>query len=222
MNSQMYPPLIIGHRGVTSRALENTLPALAAAVEKSQPRLDAVEIDIHSTADGEIVLHHNPTTPAGTVIANATLAELSREILPDGSTMPTLSAALDALGGLAVYVEAKGVAPDADAELLRVLRVGPNPDRYQIHGFDHRVIARIGARASDFGLGVLSCSYPLQPERQAIDAGARTLWQQWQLIDLELMERCRRHGIDVIAWTVPAGRMAEVAAMGVAGICTDV
>ncbi len=212
---------LIGHRGVTSRGPENSISALAAAVDISEPRLTGVEIDIHSTADGQIILHHDPVTAGGRVIAESSLAELRRERLSDGSLIPLLSEALAVLGTLDVYVEAKGLDESADRELLRVLHDGPNPEGYYLHSFDHRVIKRLRGLDTAFGYGVLSCSYPVFPERQCRDAGASILWQQWQLIDTDLIRRCEEASLEVIAWTVPVERASDLLALGVAGICLD-
>ncbi len=69
--------LVIGHRGNAMFAPENTLPSLQQAVEAGA---DAVEIDVHLTADGEVVVIHDPTvdrTTNGTgLVAAKSLAEL--------------------------------------------------------------------------------------------------------------------------------------------------
>lgn len=195
---------------------------MRAAVENPALGLAGIEIDIHSTSDGEIVLHHDPVTATGTVIAGATLAQLRAEGLPDGTQFPTLAEVLDAVAPLAVYVEAKGLAPGADDALLELLASGRTPRKYAVHSFDHRIIKRLASKAPGIRTGVLSSSYLIQPERQVLDAGAQVLWQHWELVDAELVDRCRDHGIEVIAWTVPEVRVAEIAAMGVAGICRDI
>lgn len=195
---------------------------MRAAVENPALGLAGIEIDIHSTVDGEIVLHHDPVTATGTVIAGATLAQLRAEGLPDGTQFPTLAEVLDAVAPLAVYVEAKGLAPGADDALLDLLASGRTPRKYAVHSFDHRIIKRLASKAPGIRTGVLSSSYLIQPERQVLDAGAQVLWQHWELVDAELVDRCRDHGIEVIAWTVPEVRVAEIAAMGVAGICRDI
>lgn len=195
---------------------------MRAAVENPALGLAGIEIDIHSTLDGEIVLHHDPVTATGTVIAGATLAQLRAEGLPDGTQFPTLAEVLDAVAPLAVYVEAKGLAPGADDALLELLASGRTPRKYAVHSFDHRIIKRLASKAPGIRTGVLSSSYLIQPERQVLDAGAQVLWQHWELVDAELVDRCRDHGIEVIAWTVPEVRVAEIAAMGVAGICRDI
>jgi glycerophosphoryl diester phosphodiesterase len=213
--------LRIAHRGATSRGLENSLAAFRAAVENETLAVDGVELDVHSTRDGKIVVHHDARLPSGREIGSSTLAEMLSDRLPDGLPAPTLEGALRALGGLRVYIEAKGLHPAADAELLRVMRAGPNPAGYQVHAFDHRIIARLSAEARDFGYGVLSASWPVDPVSPVWSAGAQVLWQHWELVDPELMDRCNDRGIKVIAWTVPETEVTRLAALGVHGICMD-
>lgn len=56
-------PMIVGHRGAAGLAPENTLTAFALAAELG---IDAIELDVLLTADGELVVHHdfrlNPET----------------------------------------------------------------------------------------------------------------------------------------------------------------
>jgi glycerophosphoryl diester phosphodiesterase len=214
-------PLLIAHRGLTSVALENSLAAFRGVVDNRDLAIDGVELDVHSTADGRIVVHHDAILAGGRVIAELTSAQVMSETLPDGSAIPTLEEALSVLGTLRVYVEAKTLMPEADEELLRILREGPHPAGYQVHSFDHRIIARLQAEADDFRFGVLSSSWPVDPVSPVWAAGAEVLWQHWPLIDFELMERCRDRSIDVIAWTVPRDQVAAMAELGVTGVCMN-
>src|SRR5258708_643669 len=50
-------PLVIGHRGFSAFAPENTLPAFHLALEAG---VDLVELDYRQTADGELVVFHDP------------------------------------------------------------------------------------------------------------------------------------------------------------------
>ncbi len=50
--------LIIGHRGAAGLAPENTLPAFEEACELN---VNAVELDVHLSADDKIVVHHDYT-----------------------------------------------------------------------------------------------------------------------------------------------------------------
>ena len=64
--------LVLAHRGANRFAPDNTLAAFARAVELGA---DGVELDIHRTRDGALVVRHDAATPAG-VLAEMTLAEV--------------------------------------------------------------------------------------------------------------------------------------------------
>ena len=66
-------------------------------------------------------------------------------------------------------------------------------------------------------------SYLIDPALPLSLTGARDLWQQWELIDRELVDRAHAAGGRVIAWTVNAMPDAErLADLGVDALCTDV
>ena len=72
------PTLLIAHRGGAALAPENTLPAFDMAVERY--RADMIELDVHVTRDGEIVVAHDPDlsrcTDGEGPIAEHTLSQL--------------------------------------------------------------------------------------------------------------------------------------------------
>jgi glycerophosphoryl diester phosphodiesterase len=215
--STRHHPSVIAHRGSSGRALENTLSAFRLAVEE---RCDGVELDIHLSRDGAIVVHHDPQLRGGAAIASRSLAELRRIRLADGSPVPTLSEVLQVTGGLDVHVEAKTLPPEGDDRLLQLIQEAAHPERLHVHSFDHRIIARLAARNPALSLGVLSTSYPVDPVGMVLGAGARTLWQERDLIDRDLVERCTQAEIAVIAWTVnDADEAARLTRLGVAGLC---
>lgn len=212
--------LVIGHRGASGHALENSLEAFRLCVDNSDFRCVGVELDIHTAADGELVVHHDAVLADGRAIAALTGAGLASVLLPDGSPLPTLAQALKVLAPIEVFIEAKGLSQAGQERLLALLRGHPAPERLHVHAFDHRIIRRLHEADSSLSLGVLSSSYPLDVPSPVLRAGATTLWQEWHLIDREMVERCASDGIRVIAWTVnddhAARRLRE---MGVAGVC---
>lgn len=210
-------PLIIAHRGYSSRALENSLSAFRLAVEAG---CDGIELDIHLTRDGEIVVHHDPLVHGGHAIAELSLVELRGISLTDGSLIPTLAEVTDVSAEVELFIEAKALPRYGDDRLIEVFQRTAAPERLHVHSFDHRIIARLATRLPASSLGVLSTSYPIDPVRAVLDAGARLLWQEHQLIDLALVDRCAAAGIAVIAWTVNSAKDAEnLRGLGVAGLC---
>lgn len=166
------------------------------------------------------MVHHDPDLPGVGEIARLDAAAVRRGRLPDGEPIPTLGEALRALAGLDVWIEVKALPPGHDARLLAALAGGPTPERYAVHSFDHRIVRRLGAAWPDLPRGILLSSYLVDPVAAARAAGAATVWQEWHLVDRELVTRLAAAGMGVIAWTVNddahARRLAE---LGVAGLC---
>lgn len=212
--------LVIGHRGASGHALENSLRAFDLCVSDPALRCDGVELDIHSTADGEVVVHHDAEIPGLGPIGALSSAAVAGHTLPDGSPLPTLSEALAILEPIEVFIEAKGLSAGGMTRLLELMAAHPFPERLHVHAFDHRILRRLRKRDASLSLGALSSSYPLDPVTPVLAAGAATLWQEWHLIDEALVTECRGRGVRVIAWTVNARDVAKrLLALGVAGVC---
>jgi glycerophosphoryl diester phosphodiesterase len=213
----------IGHRGAPRESPENTIPSFQRALELGA---DAIELDVHATADGVVVVHHDPKLGAiagpaarGRPIAGMSWAELSTIELAAGIGVPTLGQVLELAAGRAmVYVEIKGVG----IERLVLETVRAARGACAVHSFDHAQIAR--ARAIDPGIrrGILFDRYPLDLEASMRDAGALDVWPKRTLIDRALVETAHASSGRVIAWTVnSAAHATRLLALGVDGICTD-
>ena len=213
-------PLVIAHRGASGYELENSLAAFRAAAPRGA---DGVELDIHSSADGEIFVHHDDRLKDGPHISRSLAAELATARLANGEPLPTLAQVLSAVDGrLSVFVELKTLAPTADVRLLAILAAGPNPSGYAIHSFDHRLVQRVGERAPHLVRGILSSAYALRPLVALHDVKATDLWQEQLLIDRHLVTAAHAAGARVLAWTVnELERMRHLIALGVDGLCTN-
>ena len=86
----MHPWIRIAHRGASGSAPENTLAAFEKAIEIG---VDAVELDLHGTADGEVVVIHDTsldrTTNHHGPVNQITLETIKRADAGDGS-LPNL------------------------------------------------------------------------------------------------------------------------------------
>lgn len=217
------PVEIIGHRGSPRAHRENTLASFQRAFDDGAT---AIELDVHGTSDGVVVVHHDPATnsrPGDTgsvaVIAESTLATL-RAIEIHGERMPTLGELLDVVPhrGARVYVEVKA----ADIEEAVIAAIRSSDRTCAVHSFDHRVAHRVHELAPDIAVGILQTSYPVDPIRPMRDANARDLWQQWELIDERLIARVHDYGGRVIAWTVNDPAVARrLNDWNIDGICSD-
>jgi glycerophosphoryl diester phosphodiesterase len=215
-------PAIIAHRGASREYPENSIPAFERALALGA---DGIELDVHATRDGVVVVHHDADVAVSggddprRAIAAMTVAELRRSM--DASALPTLAEVLALVGERAtVYVELKGA--DIEAAVVEVIRGAPNV-RVAVHSFDHRAVRRVGEIAPQLPLGILEVSRLVDPVRAMRDAGARDRWQQWQLIDADLVRTVHAAGGRVVAWTVNERQVAErLRAWGVDALCTDV
>ena len=210
-------PLIIAHRGASGAAYENSLAAFELARAQGA---DGVELDIHATSDGAFLVHHDDAVPGLGVLRDHPHEHFATHRLPNGEPIPTLGQVLETLGAMDLFIEVKQLHPRWDARLLQVMRAGPAPERYAVHAFDHRIIARLGRGAPLLRRGALSASYPIDPVTPLVAAGADTLWQESGLIDAALVEAVHASGRRVIAWTVNDDDEARrLAALGVDGLC---
>ncbi len=212
-------PAIIAHRGVPEQFPENTLAGFARAIQEGA---DGIELDVHLSADGQVVVHHDDAlrrpgaTSSAIKIAEHSLADLR---LASEKELPTLAQVLELVGHKArVWVELKGQR--IEREVVAVVRAGHSA--CAIHAFDHRAIRRARELAPEIPYGVLLVSRPVDPVAVLRAAGATTLWQEWTLMDEGLVRDIHATGGEVIAWTVNDLEVAgALNVMGVDAICTD-
>ena len=209
-------PVVLAHRGASGYAEENTLAAFEAARRLGA---DGVELDVHLTADGVPVVHHDRTIPGLGEISLQRAALVAKARLPQGGAVPTLEEALVTLRGLEVWVELKSLPPEGDAALLGLLS-REDPALIGVHSFDHRLVRRLTQARPGLRAGILSASYPIDPVGPMAAVAATYLWQQWESIDSELVRMVHRTGGKLVAWTVPHLEAARaLATMGVDALC---
>jgi glycerophosphoryl diester phosphodiesterase len=211
---------IIAHRGAPRQHPENSLPGFELAVRHGAV---GIELDVHVTRDGVVVVHHDATVRNGPLINTLTLRELHQYPLAPGVEIPTLAAVLDRMAQATpppvVYVEVKALL--IEASVIEVLDRARVPTA--VHAFDHRVAARVTAARPDIPTGILLDCYLIDPVAALRAAGARDYWLQWSFIDRDLVRRVHDAGGRVIAWTVNEPTdAAALRAIGVDGVCSDV
>ena len=217
-------PQIIAHRGASREFTENTLPAFQRALDLGA---DAVELDVHRTSDGVVVVHHDPVLRedatseplTSRAIASLTSTELSAFRLAGGSGVPTLEDVSRLLGAHGtLYCELKGAGSALPA--LDVLR--RHAGACAVHAFDHRMVAECAAAHPSIARGVLEVSRHVEPASSLRSVDARDLWQLVEFVDEALVRDVHAAHGRVIAWTANAPDVIErLAAWGVDAICTD-
>jgi len=216
------PPQVIAHRGASRQRLENTVEAFRRAQELGA---DAVELDVRRSADGVLVVHHDPAGPDGAAICDT----LSRDLAPH---IPTLERALDACRGLWVNVEVKNDPgePDFDPsdsiarETAALLAARPEPaDRWLVSSFRRRSVDAVREVAPAIATAWLCIE--LDPDLlPGLAADGHAAVHPWvAMLTDDLIAASQAAGLMVNTWTCDdPDRMAQLVAAGVNGLCTNV
>lgn len=219
---------IIGHRGFSARAPENTLAALRLALRSGA---DAVEWDLHVAACGTPVVIHDATlerTTDGTGAVADTRAEALRALDAGswfdprfaGEGVPTLREALAEVAGsgAAVYPEVKSWRePDDLTRMARTVREAGMADRTVFISLDFDTVDRLATLAPGCRMGYVVARHgefvdALSRARRLGGRGLVDLGHRLVLEDPDLVPRARAQGVDVAVWTVDDPVEAEALA----------
>jgi glycerophosphoryl diester phosphodiesterase len=214
--------MILGHRGASGEAPENTLRAFALAAEQGA---DGVELDVQPTADGALVIMHDDTVDRTTNgrgrVADLTYAALAALDAGAGERAPTLEEALSlARGRLFVDIEIKdpGVEPSVAALVDRLGMA----DEVAISSFHPASLAAMRAIAPRLRRWLLSGEWSPDTLQAAIDLGAVGVAPRHRHIDAALVEAARARGLAVVAWTVNApADIDRLLGLGLDALITD-
>jgi glycerophosphoryl diester phosphodiesterase len=221
-------PLVIAHRGASGHRPENTLPAYELAVAQGA---DMIEIDLHRTRDGAIVVTHDEDLAglggAGEV-GQASLEEVRRLDAGAGERVPTLPEVLDRFGGRIPFnLELKrggdGDYPGLEAAALAEVERRGLLARTLFSSFYDPVLARLRALAPAARLGFLvSRRHPERALERARAVGAEALHPELPLATRPLVEEAHAAGLPVYVFTVDEpGEMERLLGLGVDGLFTN-
>jgi glycerophosphoryl diester phosphodiesterase len=212
---------VVAHRGASAaNPPGNTIAAFAEAVAQGA---DWVELDVHLTADGEIVVHHDPVLADGRVVG-----ELSAADLPD--VIPTLAEVLAACSPLAVNVEIKPDGVDSlrstlIAKVVELLQSEAPSRDFLVTSFDHDICDQVRALDATLPTGLLNAhGDSLQTDLDRAESAGHVAINPWfGLVTKEFVDRAHALGIAVNVWTVDdPEQMRALADMGVDAIITNV
>lgn len=231
--------LVWAHRGASAYAPENTLVAFSLAAEM---KADGVELDVHLTKDGEVLVCHNfdvdGTSDGKGQISTLTLAEIRKFNFAyrwndtrftdkyGFVTAPTLDEVYELLAptGLTVNVEIKS----SEEELLRLCielaeKYGMK-DRVYYSSFNHQALMRLHDYESTAPTAPLYAQRFLFPWVYANLIGASAIHPDWgQVFDIpEMIHECHIRGIRVNPWTVDGEEtMHRLCEAGADALITD-
>ncbi len=221
-------PLVIAHRGASARRPENTLPAYALAIEQGA---DMIEIDLHRTRDGAIVVTHDAALEGlggWGEVGEASLEEVRALDAGDGARVPTLDETLDRFGAavpfnLEIKRGGRGAYPGLERAALDAVTSRGLLDRTLFSCFDDGVLARLRDAEPRARLGHLVS--PRDPDRwveRAHAVGAEAVNPWFGLASPDWIRRAHAEGLAVLPYTVDEpDAMQRLLEAGVDGLFTN-
>lgn len=224
----------IAHRGASGIAPENTLAAFNKAIEIG---VDAVELDLHGTVDGEVVVIHDHsldrTTDMCGLINQTTLADIKQAdagawFHPQfkGETIPTLEEAVRCIANKSIAVLEIKDSSITQAVVKKVIDMSLL-ERVVIISFnisDVQTVRTIEPRIPTGWLigGNNGNTDPIQLCQKLCSLGSSLVNINHLLITEEFAYEVRRRGVSLWTWTVDdVDRMRLMRDIGVQGITSN-
>lgn len=220
-------PLIIGHRGASADAPENTLAAFALAQAQGA---DGIEFDVQLSADGWPVVIHDAqldrTTNGRGLVSQKTVAELQELDAGEGQSIPTLDELFETLGPNFLYnVELKTKALRDDGLAAAVA------DRIQAHHLEQQAVVssfnpwavRWARRHLTRTTWVAHLSYKKGLQRfKRLLSSSEAIHPHFRMVDADFMVWAAKMGWRVHVWTVDEPADAQrLTQLGIHAIITN-
>jgi glycerophosphoryl diester phosphodiesterase len=219
-------PFIIGHRGASAEAPENTLAAFALAQAQGA---DGIEFDVQLSADGwPVVIHDSKlarTTNGQGSVHQLTVAELQGLDAGQGQQIPTLDEVFETLGPNFLYnVELKTAALRDNGLAAAVA------DRIQAHGVERQTAVSsfnplavwYARRHLTKTTWVAHLSYKSGFKFKHSLIPVQAVHPHYKMVDAAYMTWAKKHGWRVNVWTVDDPAEAQrLANLGVQAIITN-
>ena len=207
---------IQAHRGASAYRPENTLEAFTLAIEQKS---DGIELDVHLTKDGEIVVAHDErlerVSNGEGLINNYTLEELRlldfSKLFPDQGPcrIPTLADVYTFLKptSLTVNIELKTphlLYPALPEKLIALTHECAMEDRVLYSSFNHYSLMEIKKLKPSAKIGLLYQMNMVDPWIYADYVGANAIHPHYNVITAlpETVVKCHEKGVMVNIWTV--------------------
>jgi len=225
--------LIIGHRGASGHAPENTLAAFKKAVALGATFL---ETDLQLSRDARFVAIHDDTVDRTTngqgKVHDQTLAALRRLDAGSwfgseyvGERIPTLEEILEfsKKNDVVFYLELKPSGSwGGEHALIGALRDSGEAARVVVISFDPALLGSLRTIEPTLMTGVLFDGQLADPLHAALEVGARQLVVRGDLVTPAMIEQAHQKDLQVVCWTVnhPA-HIRMLMSAGVDGIMSD-
>ncbi|WP_418955665.1 glycerophosphodiester phosphodiesterase [Streptomyces tritici] len=212
--------LTIGHRGVMGVEPENTLRSFVRAEHAG---MDVIELDLHLSKDGALVVMHDAevdrTTDGTGLIAELTLGELRGLDAGQGERIPVFDEVLDAVRApLQAEIKDEAAARALAEVMLRRDLVG----RVEVSSFHDAALAEIKELVPGVRTALIASRWDKDIVDRAKAVGAETLSLNIRRLALETVEQAHGEGLKVIGWVVNTqDHLRLVRALELDGAATD-
>lgn len=199
---------------------ENTLRSFIAAQHAG---LDAIELDLHLSKDGVLVVMHDAdvdrTTDGTGPIADKTFAELRALDAGRGERVPSFEEVLDAVKA-PLQAEIKDIS--AARALAEVMHRRELVSRVEVLSFHDQALAEISQLVPGVRTALVASRYGTEVVDRATAVGATTLVLNIRRITLEIVEQARKADLRIIGWVVNTQHhLRLVRALELDGATTD-
>ena len=199
---------------------ENTLRSFVAAQHAG---LDVIELDLHLSKDGALVVMHDTdvdrTTDGSGPIAEKTLAELRALDAGRGEHVPVFEEVLEAVRS-PLQAEIKDV--QAARALAEVMLGRDLVSRVEVSSFHDEAVAEIARLVPGVRTALIGSRYGTDIVDRAVEAGASTVCLNIRRLTLEIVEMARKADLKIIGWVVNTqDQLRLVRALQLDGATTD-
>lgn len=219
--------LNIGHRGAKGHLAENTLESFGKALEMGA---DGIELDVHLSADGQVIVIHDETVDRTTdgkgLVRELTLAQLKALRIDCAYTIPTLAEVFDFVGRKSlINVELKvgeTARPVVDLIEKYVLEKGWQYSDFLISSFDWVALEQVRALHAEIPLGVLTSTDLDLAIHFSKVIKAETIHPYFHLVTEENIIKMQHQSLKVFCWTVNEFEdLQKIKSFNANGIITD-
>ena len=217
----MKPILKIGHRGAKGHEPENSLISFQKAIDL---KVDGIELDVHLSLDGAIMVIHDETIDRTTngkgFVKNFTASQL-KEL-----GIPTLIEVLDlAKQKCFVNIELKGIGtakPVVDLIAYSVSEKIWNSNDFLVSSFDWKMLEEVQLLNPKIRIGVLTEKDVDEALAFAKKIKAFSIHPDYVLLSKENVALMQENGFKVYPWTVNSAEdIQKIKSFNVNGIISD-
>lgn len=211
----MFKTKVIAHRGFSGSYPENTMLAYEKAVEAGS---DGIEMDIHLSRDGQVVIMHDAdlsrTTNGSGLIQNYTVAQLKELDASAEFTgkygrvqIPTLEEYFDYIRSTDVVtnIEVKsepGNFLEIEQKAVALVRRYRLEERIIFSSFNHYSMVLCKKLAPEIACGLLYGSAIAHPGSYARSFGVEYMHPAYTELTPELVTDMKDSGVGINAWTI--------------------